>query len=576
MQGTASGGSPVSWDFQRRPRSLVQDKSWLLPVHEEASPMITGRLKNVWESAERGRIMVQCPTFFGQTRCLGEASTEGILVLRERTSSMSKSDLSRRQFLNRSVAIAGAGFAVGGTRSSGRVVGSNDTIRVAVAGLNDRGGSHVDEYVKMPGVTITYLVDPDTRTFDKRIHQIESHGGRAPSTVQDIRRVLEDKNVDVVSIATPNHWHALMTIWAAQAGKDVYVEKPCSHNIHEGRVAVLAARRYQRIVQHGTQSRSSQEWALAAAAVQSGKLGKLLVSRALCYKPRGSIGIKPSGTPPAEVDFNIWLGPAPQQAYHANLVHYNWHWFWDFGNGDIGNQGVHQMDIARWLIPGADGQSATYPKTVLSLGGRFGYRDQGQTANTQISVMDFGDAQLIFEVRGLKTGGYHGEKVGNIAHLEGATIIGGKFYRKGSNQGEPLSALGIKVEPRHGSGKGHFGNFIAAVRSRKSDDLNAEILQGHYSSALCHLANISYRLGTEVPFNKPAMAFGDNKEAAETLARMEEHLKDNGVALDGLDYRLGRKLTFDAATESFEGDSEANRLLTRPYRAPFVVPERVA
>ncbi len=234
------------------------------------------------------------------------------------------------------------------------------------------------------------------------------------------------------------------------------------------------------------------------------------------------------------------------------------------------------MDIARWLIPGANGQSATCPKTMLSLGGRFGYRDQGQTANTRISVMDFGDAQLIFEVRGLETGGYHGEKVGNIAHLEEGTIVGGKFYRKGSNQAEPLSKLGIYVEPKRGPGKGHFGNFVAAVRSRKADDLNAEILQGHYSAALCPLANISYRLGTEVPFNKPAKAFGDNKEAAETLARMEKHLKDNGVALDGLDYRLGRKLTFDAATESFEGDAEANSLLTRPYRAPFVVPERMA
>ncbi len=489
---------------------------------------------------------------------------------------MSKSNVTRRQFLNRSAVLAGAGFAIGGTRSSGRVIGSNDTIRVAVAGLNGRGGSHVDEYSKMPGVTITYLVDPDTRTFDKRIHQIEARGGRAPSTTQDIRRVLEDKNVDVVSIATPNHWHALMTIWAAQAGKDVYVEKPCSHNIHEGRIAVETARRYQRIIQHGTQGRSSHDWALAVAAVQSGKLGKLLVSRALCYKPRDSIGFKPNAKPPAQVDFNVWLGPASQQAYHANLVHYNWHWFWDFGNGDIGNQGVHQMDIARWLIPDGKGQSASYPKTVLSLGGRFGYRDQGQTANTQISIMDFGDTQLIFEVRGLKTDAYHGEKVGNIAHLEEGTIIDGKFYRNGSRQGEPLSKLGINPESQPGPGKGHFGNFIEAVRSRKTENLNADILQGHYSAALCHLANISYRLGTEVPFNQPAKAFGDNKEAAESLSRVEEHLKNNGVALDGLNYRLGRKLSFDAATESFEGDAEANGLLTRPYRAPFVVPERLA
>jgi predicted dehydrogenase len=490
---------------------------------------------------------------------------------------MSKSNLSRRQFLNRSLAVGGAGFAIGGTRSTGRVLGANDSIHIGVAGLNGRGSEHVKQFGGMPGVTITYLVDPDTRTFAKRVHQLETHGGRTPSTAQDIRRVLDDKNVDVVSIATPNHWHALMTIWACQAGKDVYVEKPCSHNVHEGRIAVEAARHNQRIVQHGTQSRSSAEWAMAAAAIQSGKLGKLLVSRALCYKPRGSIGFQPNATPPSEVDFNVWLGPAPEQPYHANLVHYNWHWFWDFGNGDIGNQGVHQMDIARWLIKGSDGKSATYPRTVLSLGGRFGYRDQGQTANTQISIMDFGDTQLIFEVRGLKTLAFEGEKVGNIAHLEEGTIIGDKFTPKGGKKTVPLSQLGLELEAKRGPGKGHFGNFISAVRSRKVDDLNADILKGHYSSALCHLANISYRLGTEVPFNKPIRALGDNEEARETLARMEEHLsKDNGVMLDSLQYRMGRKLTFDAGTESFVGDAEANRLLTRPYRAPFIVPDRMA
>ena len=488
---------------------------------------------------------------------------------------MSTSSLSRRQFLSRSLAVAGAGFAIGGTRSTGRIIGANDTIRVAVAGLNGRGGSHVGEYAKMSGVTITYLVDPDMRTYDKRVKQIQSAGGQAPATVQDIRRVLDDKNVDAVSIATPNHWHALMTIWACQAGKDVYVEKPCSHNVHEGRVAVEAARHYGRVVQHGTQSRSDHDWALAAALIQSGKLGKLLISRALCYKPRGSIGFKPNTTPPSEVDFNIWLGPAPQQSYHGNLVHYNWHWFWDFGNGDIGNQGVHQMDIARWLIPGPDGQSATYPRSVLSLGGRFGYKDQGQTANTQVSVMDYGDTLLIFEVRGLKTGPYRGEKVGNLAHLEEGTIVGDKFYKKGSDKAEPLKSLGIKVDVKRGPGKGHFGNFIAAVRSRNTADLNADILQGHYSAALCHLANISYRLGTEVPFDKSTLAFGDDKEVHDTIARTTAHLKLNGEPLSGLKYRLGRKLTVDAATESFVDDAEANQLLTRNYRAPFVVPDRI-
>jgi predicted dehydrogenase len=498
---------------------------------------------------------------------------------------MSKTHLSRRAFLGRTLATAGvgAGFAIAGTKSSGgRVIGANDTVRVAVAGLNGRGSAHVEAFAALPGVEIVYLVDPDTRTYSRRLKQVKTSleeagrsGGQAPTTVQDIRRVLEDKSVDAISIATPNHWHALMTIWACQAGKDVYVEKPCSHNVHEGRIAVAAARRYNRIVQHGTQSRSSPQWAMTVAAIQSGKLGKLQVTRALCYKPRDSIGFKPFGTPPPELDFNVWLGPAPDQPYHTNLVHYNWHWFWDFGNGDIGNQGVHQMDIARWLIPAAKGTSATYPRTVLSLGGRFGYRDQGQTANTQLTVMDYGDTQLIFEVRGLKTDSFHGVKVGNIAHLEEGTIAEGKFYPKGKSEPVPLVDL-VQNEFHRGPGTGHFGNFIAAVRSRKVEDLNADILDGHYSAALCHLANISYRLGQDVPFSKSTGRFGDDKEAAETLARMEEHLKANAVALDGKNYRLGRKLSFDAESESFLGDAEANQLLTRTYRAPFLVPDRIA
>jgi predicted dehydrogenase len=503
---------------------------------------------------------------------------------------MSNSHLNRRQFVNRSLAAAGVagGFAIGSTRSSGRVLGANDRIRVAVAGLNGRGEAHVEEFGRLKSeVEIACLVDPDTRTFKERLDQIQKDGGQAPKTVQDIRRVLDDKSIDAVSVATPNHWHALITIWACQAGKDVYVEKPCSHNVHEGRIAVEAARRYNRIVQHGTQSRSSRGWALAAAAIQSGKLGKLRVSRALCYKPRGSIGVKPIASPPAELDFDIWLGPAPRQPYHGNLVHYNWHWFWDFGNGDIGNQGVHEMDKARWLIPAASlsghGSSATFPKTVVSLGGRFGYHDQGETANTQISVMDFGDTQLIFEVRGLKTGDYRGQRVGNIAHLDGGTITEVRanrksevmFYPKGGAQPQPLASV-VTADVERGPGRGHFGNFIAAVRSRKVEDLNADILEGHYSAALCHLANISYRLGQEVPFNQSSRAFGDDKEAYETFGRMEEHLKGDNVVLDRLTYRLGRKLVFDSSTESFIGDPQANQFLTRPYRAPFLVPDRIA
>ena len=472
----------------------------------------------------------------------------------------------RRDFVKTTLAAA-ATITLAGTKSSGTVLGANNTIRLGVAGLNGRGGTHVSEFGKMKDVQITYLIDPDTRTFGKRLGGASKNGTK-PQTVQDIRKALEDKNLDAISIATPNHWHALMTIWACQAGKDVYVEKPCSHNIHEGRMAVEMARKHGRMVQHGTQSRASGGWARLLDITKSGKYGKLLVSRGLCYKLRGSIGTKPEGMPPAEVDFNLWQGPAQERPFHANLVHYNWHWFWDFGNGDIGNQGVHEMDKARWMIPGA-----TWPKSVVSLGGRFGYTDQGETPNTQISIMDYGETLLVFEVRGLPTPPCHvaGKGVDNVLHYEAGTIVGGKFYPKGSEQGEPL--VEAKSEGRRPSGN-IFANFISSIRSRKHADLDADILEGHISSGLCHLANISYRLGTKVPFNAQAKAFGDNTEAYATMARMQEHLTKSNIKLEGTNYQLGRTLTFDARTERFN-DPEANRLLTRQYRKPFDVPDRV-
>jgi predicted dehydrogenase len=480
--------------------------------------------------------------------------------------------VTRRRFLQSTLAAA-ATVTIAGTKSSGRVLGANSVIRVGVAGLNGRGGAHVNEFTRMTGVQVTYLIDPDTRTFARHLRTIQQRGNNRPQTVQDVRQALQDRNLDVVSIATPNHWHALMTVWACQAGKDVYVEKPCSHEVHEGRVAVEAARRYHRIVQHGTQSRSSTQWADTMARIRSGQYGRLKIARGLCYKRRdNSQGMAASVNPipaPGELDFNLWLGPAQQEPYRENLVHYRWHWFWPYGNGDIGNQGVHEIDKARWGIPGA-----TLPRSVLSVGGRFGRADRAQTPNTQIAVFDYGDTQLIFEVRGLRSDPYLGQSVGNIFHLEEGTIAGNRFYPRGSTEGQPLPRANGEVPRRPGGG--HFGNFIAAVRSRRREDLNADILEGHYSAALCHLANISYRLGENVPFNQRTRAFGDNRDAAETLARMEEHLSQgNNIPLDGLTYRVGRRLTFDPQAERFTGDEEANRLLTRDYRAPFVVPERV-
>ncbi len=468
--------------------------------------------------------------------------------------------MNRRDFLRTSAAGTGALVAAPTTR----ILGANDRINVAVAGIHGRGRSHYRSYAGMDGVEVSHLVDPDARLFDSRAKDVEERQGRRPETVQDIRDVLDKGEVDAVSIATCNHWHALMTYWACEAGKDVYVEKPMSHNVHEGRIAVEAARKHNRVVQHGTQRRSSRQWHKEVAAVQSGKYGKLLVSKGYCCKPRWSIGFKPTKTPPSSLDFDTWLGPAPDMRYHGNLVHYNWHWFWETGNGDIGNQGVHQMDIARWAI------GKTLPKRVFSLGGRLGYVDQGETPNTEMAVYDYGDTLLLFEVRGLVGKKGFGRVVDNEFYTTEGKIRDGKFHPKDGSDPEPLDDFDVDVEPG-----GNFGNFINVVRSRKTENLNAEIEVGHYSAALCHLGNISYRLGVKTPWERKPEAFSDNKQVQESWKTIEENLAGVGVPLDKTAYRLGRVLDFDPESETFVNAPEANRLLSRAYRPPFVVPDKV-
>ena len=450
--------------------------------------------------------------------------------------------------------------------------GANDAINIAVAGIHGRGGSHIQAYTSSKESRVTYLVDPDTRLFEGRVKSIEKKTGYKPQCVQDLRKALEDKSLDAVSIATCNHWHSLLAIWACQAGKDVYVEKPCSHNVFEGRKLVEAARKYNRIVQHGTQSRSSSKTAQEIAAVQSGVYGKLLVAKGYCCKPRWSIGFKPEMAPPAELDFDLWLGPAPKQPYHENLVHYNWHWFWDTGNGDMGNQGVHQMDIARWGI------GKTLPKSFVSVGCRYvetdDYKDQGQTPNFELNVFDYDGVLLVFETRGLvaKKGksGTVPFKVGNDWYLEAGKIVGGKFYPNGKTEGEPLPKTD---KLPHGE---HFENFVSAVRSRKSDDLHAEILEGHLSSALCHLGNISYRMGEPIPFDGKLKDFPEIPQVQESVDAIKDNLK---VAID-LDlskqtWQLGPKLNFDPQAEKFINNPTADTYLTRKPRPPYVVPEQV-
>jgi predicted dehydrogenase len=491
------------------------------------------------------------------------------------------SHLTRRSFLKRAAATAGvsATFAIAGTKASGNILGANDKIRLGVAGINGRGKSHIDEFAPMEGVDVSYLIDPDARIHESRSAMVKKKGGNTPKCVQDIREALDDKNLDAVSVATCNHWHSLITFWSCQAKKDVYVEKPCSHNVFEGRKCVQTAEKYGCVVQHGTQSRSSSSWADQVAAIASGKYGKLLVSKAYASKPRWSIGFKENKQPPAELDFNLWLGPAPEMPYNENLVHYNWHWFWETGNGEIGNQGVHQMDIARWAIPGA-----TLPKSVLSMGGRWvnsteghpPFTDQAVTPNMHLTVFDFGETLLVYEIAGLcgKTvvegGKAPKNKVDNEFYLEEGAIKGGKFYRKGSDQGESIPKSGYNPE-----GESQFENFIRCVRDRTPDKLFAPIQEAHPSAALCHLGNIAYRLGKQVPgTTQPDL--GGNAEAQASWKHIVDSLEGAiGLDLSKSTYQLGSKLQFDAKTEKFVDNDQANAMLTRNYRKPFVVTEEV-
>jgi predicted dehydrogenase len=488
--------------------------------------------------------------------------------------------LNRRDFLKDS-ALAGAALAQAsllgkaGAAEEKAAKKEGDPLRVAVVGVNGRGMSHVGGFNGRHGCVITTICDCDEAVIGGAMTAVEKKNGKAPKYEKDVRKVVEDKDIDIVTIATPNHWHALMAIWAMQNGKDVYVEKPVSHNVSEGRRIVEAARKYNKICQAGTQSRSASGLHEAMQYLHDGKLGKVSVARGLCYKPRGSIGkVDGPQEPPKTMDYDLWCGPAPLKPPHRNVpgkghgtVHYDWHWVWDYGNGDLGNQGIHEMDKARWGL----GKNSL-PNSVVSVGGRFGYVDDGETANTQICVYDYGDCQLIFEVRGLKTDGVKGAKVGNIYYgTEGYMVV--PDYSRAtvfSPKGEKIKEF---TSPK--DDEGHFGNFVKAVRSRKMEDLNADILEGHISSALCHLGNISYRLGKLEPFNKKSQAFGDNKEAGETFAKMEEHLKENKVALDETKYMVGKMLKVDAKSETFVNDKEADAMLTRQYRKGFEVPAKL-
>lgn len=477
--------------------------------------------------------------------------------------------ISRRRFLEQSLLAAVAGLsaadAIAAPTGKRRRVAANDKIHLAVIGVNGRGLDHIKGYLNHDDVEIVAICDADTAVIPKAVDLITKKGKPAPRAVQDIRELVAMKEIDAVSIATPNHWHSLAAIWAMQHGKDVYVEKPVSHNVWEGRRMVEIARKLDRICQAGTQSRSHAACREAIDYIHSGKLGKVTLSRGLCYKPRTSIGkVDGPQMPPATVNYDLWLGPAPQKPVERKRFHYDWHWFWDYGCGDLGNQGIHQMDIARWAL-----NKNTLPNSVFSVGGRFGYVDDGQTPNTELSFFDYGDSHLIFEVRGLKTDGLEGVKIGNIVYGTEGYVVFSDNYGKTA----VFDNSHNKVKDFSGGGD-HFGNFVSAVRSHKTSDLHAPVVEGHLSSALCHLGNISYRLGSPQPFNPKTKAFGDDKEAFETYGRFEQHLSENGINLQETKYLVGPQLKIDARAEKFRGNPQAGALLTREYRKGFEVPEK--
>ena len=468
-------------------------------------------------------------------------------------------EFNRRSFLaggTSSVAVAGALTLLSRPEQA---KGANSRVRVAICGLHGRGNDHLRNYSQIKNCEIAAFCDIDEKVLRQRLQQMDKLGLPKPATYTDVRKLLENKSIDAISIATPNHWHSLMAIWACQAGKDVYVEKPCSHNLWEGKQLVKAAQKYNRVVQHGTQIRSAKVIREAVDKMRNGLIGETYMARGLCYKWRDTIGTAPVQEIPADVNYDMWTGPAPKHAFTKNRFHYNWHWFWDYGNGDLGNQGVHQMDLARW------GMGLGLPNRVSAMGGHFMFNDDQQTPNDLNCAFEFdlpdGKRRMItFEVRhwisnheaeiGTKGLGTPEPKKSPGAAKLGPTAgshntVGNIFYGSNgylSTGDEDAMTYEVWMGPdqekqapvQGGTERAHFQNFIDCVVSRNKADLNAPIEEGHISAGLVHLANASYR--------------------------------------------LRRTIHFDPQVQEVIGDAEAARLLRdgdRGYRAPYVVPEQV-
>lgn len=478
----------------------------------------------------------------------------------------------RRNFLQTSTAAAvGSSLLITGTNSSGKVQGANDRLRIAVFGLNGRGKSHISGWLGQDNVEIAYLVDPDSAVLSKRMADLEKRtkGKMTTKGVTDFRTVLEDKSVDAISVATPNHWHSLMTIMGAQAGKHVYVEKPMSHDVAEGRIAVAAQEKYGVVVQHGTQRRSEARYAALMDQIHAGKYGRLKISYGYCCKKRNGIGHKEVSSPPSNLNWDLWKGPAQFDDYHANLVHYNWHWFWKSGNGDLNNQGTHQLDVARWAID----KDQTHPVKAMAIGGRFKWDDQGETPNTMMGLAEYPNGQQVFfNVRNVKYPEYEHQVENEYYFEDGGKIVRWKYYAPGSETGVDLEL----DEPSNQTPGGNWGSFIAACRANDPTMANGNVYDAHYGCVLGHLMNNSYRLGTKAPFTLSAGQFGDNADAHEHFGKIHNIMANGvGVSESDAEYTVGPWLTFDPKSETHTGDyaQEANALLKDGNNKGFEIPE---
>lgn len=456
--------------------------------------------------------------------------------------------------------------------SGGRkVLGSNQNVRVGVIGVGGQGSYHAERLSKMAGVELVALADADPAykmaQLKDELFRREDH----PISVdiyQDYRRLLERKDIDAVVIASCNHWHVLHSIHALEAGKHVYVEKPVSHDIWEGRQLVNMARKSGLVVQSGLHHRSRYCWPEAMQYLKEGHLGKIICSRGLCYKQRDSIGLlEVPANPPKSCDYDLWLGPAQDEPIRRPQFHYDWHWTWNTGDGDLGNQGVHQVDIARWVI----GQNS-YPEHVFSIGGRFGYKDAGETPNTQIIFYDYKPVPVIFEVRGLSAQPgirgmslYKNMRIGNVIECEGGYIAEETVYDPAGKRIHRFSAHGDEL---------HLSQFIEAVQNNKPEAVACSIEDGHLSSALCHLPNISHRIGNPAAPQEIAEAVKAETLQSETWQRCADHLQMHEINLQEHQPVLGPLLTFDAASESFKGAmaDQANKLRKGNYRERWQIP----